>query len=158
MDIDTIKKYNQRVNTLKQSVSQILAEKKIRTQELNSLCESLSKELNREVTPENIEEIYKEITQQIQDTISAGTEILTRVENELGQTPNQSIQQTQQVQQNGFNPGFGFSGVSATAQNATITNTPVLNIPVSNPQNTIGSPNNLGSNLINFGDGNILSI
>lgn len=90
MDLNTIKEYNNKVAQMKQSVAQLMAEKKIREQELEKLCSELTEELGKTVTPENIESIYNETIEQIKDTMESGNEILTRIESELGVQNNQN--------------------------------------------------------------------
>jgi hypothetical protein len=178
MDTNTIKQYNQRVTTLQKNVSQIMAEKKIRTQELENLCKELSEEMGREVTPENIESVYKEVATQIEDTIKSGTEILERVEAELGvqqqvqgvQTMQRPVQGVQPVQQQNMNYGTYNNGLTVQTpvqpqvqqqpvQQQAQPQQPAFNPGFGIPQTDgIAPSNNLGAGLINFDKINSLSI
>ena len=86
MDMQEIKQYNQRVTKVQKEVADLVAEKRIRTQELERLCKELSQEMGRQITPENVEQVYEEMSEQIRETMKSGEEILDRVEQELGQS------------------------------------------------------------------------
>ena len=135
INLSEIKEYNNRVTKLQKDVSQIMAEKKIHTKELEALCSELSEELGRPITPDNIEQIYQELSQKIEVTIKSGTEILDRVSRELGTVPPTQAFASQpgQAGQAGMQGVTGVQGMQR-------------------PDDTegIGANNTLGAGLIDF--------
>lgn len=132
INLSEIKEYNNRVTKLQKDVSQIMAEKKIHTKELEALCSELSEELGRPITPDNIEQVYQELSQKIEETIKSGTEILDRVSRELGTVPPTQA----------FASQSGQAGMAGQAGQA----------GMQRPDDTegIGANNTLGAGLIDF--------
>lgn len=165
IDLERVREYNKRCNSYKEKLSELSAERKIVSANLDNICKQLEKQLGREVTPQNIEEVYQAESLKVMNTLEAGESILQRIERAensgqeqtsmAGNPVNEQATMTGQVQgaMNG-NPGAmnGFDG--------THVNQPVNNgfngAPVNNgfdqPANTgVNQPNNTGVNQPNNG-------
>lgn len=81
VDVARVRQYNARLATNKEKTAQLRAEVNMTNNEIAQLCAELSKELGREITPENAMAEYEQYIAQLESTLTAGEQILDRVEN-----------------------------------------------------------------------------
>lgn len=81
VDVARVRQYNARLATNKEKTAQLRAEVNMTNNEIAQLCAELSKELGREITPENAMDEYEQYIAQLESTLTAGEQILDRVEN-----------------------------------------------------------------------------
>ena len=128
IDLERVREYNKRCNSYKEKLSELSAERKIVSANLDNICKQLEKQLGREVTPQNIEEVYQAESLKVMNTLEAGESILQRIERaenggqeQMAGTPvNEQAPMTGQGAMNG-NPGamngFGGTTVNQPANN-----------------------------------------
>ena len=80
IDLERVREYNKRCNSYKEKLSELSAERKIVSANLDNICKQLEKQLGREVTPQNIEEVYQAESLKVMNTLEAGESILQRIE------------------------------------------------------------------------------
>lgn len=81
VDVARVRQYNARLATNKEKTAQLRAEVNMTNNEIAQLCAELSKELGKEITPENAMAEYEQYIAQLESTLTAGEQILDRVEN-----------------------------------------------------------------------------
>lgn len=80
IDLERVREYNKRCNSYKEKLSELSAERKIVSANLDNICKQLEKQLGREVTTQNIEEVYQAESLKVMNTLEAGESILQRIE------------------------------------------------------------------------------
>lgn len=127
IDLERVREYNKRCNSYKEKLSELSAERKIVSANLDNICKQLEKQLGREVTPQNIEEVYKAESLKVMNTLEAGESILKRIERaENGGLELESAESSMKEQTVGagttgnIGASTGAVGVGAVSGNANI--------------------------------------
>ncbi len=160
IDLERVREYNKRCNSYKEKLSELSAERKIVSANLDNICKQLEKQLGREVTPQNIEEVYQAESLKVMNTLEAGESILQRIERAenggqeqtsmAGNPVNEQTSMTGQTTMAG-NPGAmnGFGGTSVNQPANNGFNGAPVNNGFDQPANTgVNQPanNNTGVN------------